>query len=611
MREMWRAMGTQRWRLAAAALFGVIAAASTVALLGTSGWLISYAAELPPVLSLSVAAVMVRSFALSRSVFRYLERLVGHDAAFRGLTDLRVTIYERLERLSPVGLLRFGRGDLLARLVADVDAALDLPLRVVLPWVQAALVSAATVAFLAWLVPGGPADPAVSGLPGAGFALGIVLVMGLVVVPWIVARIAARTERRLAPTRGALSASVVSSLDGAADLLAFGAVDAALADIGRRDTELTVVAKRESAGLGLGVGLSTALQGLAVVACLVAAIPAVVDGRIGPAWLAVAALLPLAAYDIVATLPTSALAYQRVRGSAERLNEVLNAPDPVHDPREAEPLPRPPLPLRCRGLEASWPGGSAEPPLSGRTDEPVLRGVDLDLAAGERVAVVGPSGAGKSTLAMVLLRFLDYSGSVELSGTELRALDGDAVREEIGLLTQDAHIFDTSVRENLHLGDPRATDDELRAVLARVGLAGWLTHLPRGLDTDLGPHGAAISGGERQRLALARLLLADRRLLVLDEPTEHLDPQTADALTDDLMTVTSGRSTLLITHRLRGLDRVDRIVVLIAGQVRAVGTHDELVAQGGWYAERWSAEQERGDLAALIEGIPAGTALVR
>lgn len=587
MREMWRAMGTQRWRLAAAALFGVIAAASTVALLGTSGWLISYAAELPPVLSLSVAAVMVRSFALSRSVFRYLERLVGHDAAFRGLTDLRVRIYERLEQLSPVGLLRFGRGDLLARLVADVDAALDLPLRVVLPWVQAALVSAATVAFLAWLV------------PGAGLALGIVLVIGLVIVPWIVARIAARTERRLAPTRGALSASVVDSLDGAADLLAFGAVDAALADIDRRDAELTAVAKRESAGLGLGVGLSTALQGLAVVACLVAAIPAVVDGRIGPAWLAVAALLPLAAYDIVATLPTSALAYQRVRGSAERLNEVLDAPDPVHDPREAAPVPRPPLPLRCRGLHAAW------------TDEPVLRGVDLELGSGERVAIVGPSGAGKSTLAMVLLRFLDYSGSVELSGTQLRALDGDAVREEVGLLTQDAHIFDTTVRENLHLGAPRATDDELRAVLARVGLAGWLTHLPRGLDTDLGPHGAAISGGERQRLALARLLLAERRLLVLDEPTEHLDPQAADALTDDLLAVTAGRSTLLITHRLRGLDRVDRVVVLIAGQVRAVGTHDELVAQGGWYAERWRSEQERGDLAALIEGIPAGTALVR
>jgi len=587
MRAMWRAMGTQRWRLATAAFFGVIAAASTVALMGTSGWLISYAAEMPPVLSLSIAAVMVRSFALSRSVFRYLERLLGHDAAFRGLTDLRVTIYERLERLSPVGLLRFGRGDLLARLVADVDAALDLPLRVVLPWVQGAVVSAATVAFLAWLV------------PGAGLALGIILVIGLVVVPWIVALIAARTERRLAPTRGALSASVVSSLEGAADLLAFGAVDAALADIGRRDAELTAVAKRESAGLGLGVGLSTALQGAAVVACLVAAIPAVVDGRLGAAWLAVAALLPLAAYDVVATLPSSALAYQRVRGSAARLNEVLNAPDPVHDPREPVALPHPPLPLRCRGLHAAW------------TDEPVLRGVDLDLAAGERVAIVGPSGAGKSTLAMVLLRFLGYSGAVELSGAELRALAGDAVREEVGLLTQDAHVFDTTVRENLRLGAPRATDDELRAVLARVGLAGWLTHLPSGLDTGLGPHGAAISGGERQRLALARLLLADRTLLVLDEPTEHLDPQTADALTEDLITVTAGRSTLLITHRLRGLDRVDRVVVLIAGQVRAVGTHDELVAQGGWYAERWRAEAERADLGALTHSIPAGSALVR
>ena len=587
MRQMWRAMSLQRGRLAAAALFGVIAAASTVALLGTSGWLISYAAELPPVLSLSVAAVMVRSFALSRSVFRYLERLVGHDAAFRGLTELRVRIYDRLERLAPAGLMRFGRGDLLARLVADVDAALDLPLRVVLPWVQAALVSAATVAFLAWLV------------PGAGLALGVVLVIGLVVVPWLVARLATRTERRLAPTRGALSASVVTSLDGAADLLAFGAVDAALADIDRRDAQLTAVARRESAGLGLGAGLSTALQGAAVVACLVAAIPVVTEGRIGPAWLAVAALLPLAVYDIVATLPASALAYQRVRGSAARLNEVLDSPDPVHDPRDPVPLPHPPTPLACRGLVAAW------------TDEPVLRGIDLDVASGERVAIVGPSGAGKSTLAMVVMRFLGYDGDVSLDGRQLREIDGDAVREEVGWLTQDAHVFDTTVRENLHLGDPHASDDELRAVLARVGLAGWLTHLPRGLDADLGPHGASISGGERQRLALARLLLAERSLLVLDEPTEHLDPLAADELTDDLLAVTAGRSTLLITHRLRGLDRVDRIVVLIAGQVRAVGTHAELIAQGGWYAERWRSEQERGDLAALMAAIPAGTALVR
>jgi len=193
----------------------------------------------------------------------------------------------------------------------------------------------------------------------------------------------------------------------------------------------------------------------------------------------------------------------------------------------------------------------------------------------------------------------------------LSALVGDEVRDEVGLLTQDAHIFDTSVRENLHLGDPRASDDQLRAVLARVGLAAWLTHLPRGLDADLGPHGDAMSGGERQRLALARLLLAERRLLVLDEPTEHLDPRAADELTDDVLAVTAGCSTLLITHRLRGLDRVDRVVVVIAGQVRAVGSHAELVAQGGWYSERWRAEQERGDLAALMETIPEGTAAVR
>lgn len=589
VRRLWQSMSAQRPLLALAALLGFIAAASSVALLGTSGWLISYAAQMPPVLALSVAAVMVRAFALSRSVFRYLERIVGHDAAFRGLTGLRVAVYQRLEALAPVGLARFSRGDLLARLVADVDAAMDLPLRVVLPWAQAALVSLATVAFLAWLV------------PGSGLVLGIVLLLGLVAVPWLVARVAARAERRLAPARGDLSGAVVASLEGSADLLAFGATDAALADIQRRDVELTGIARRESSGLGIGAGLGVLLQGAAVIGCLALAMPAVTSGQIGPAWLAVAALLPLAAYDVVMSLPTSAIAFQRVRASADRVAEVLDSPLPVSDPDRPSPPPTAPLVIDCAGLHARW---SPDADLT-------LRGVDLRLGLRERVAVVGPSGAGKSTLAAVLLKFLSYDGTATLGGRSIADLDGDEVRRDIGLLGQDSHVFDTTVRDNLRLGRPEASDDDLRAALERVRLGPWLDALPRGLDSELGPRGTAMSGGERQRLALARLLLADRTVLVLDEPTEHLDPETADALTEDLLDVTRDRSTLLITHRLRGLESVDRIVVLIHGQVRAEGTHAELVAEGGWYADRWTAETEQGDLASLAAAIPPGTALTR
>ncbi|MEZ5117797.1 MAG: thiol reductant ABC exporter subunit CydC [Candidatus Nanopelagicales bacterium] len=587
VRRVWDAMRAQRRELALAAFVGFLASASAVALLGFSVWLVATASTQPPVLSLSVAAASVRAFALGRAVFRYAERLVGHDAAFRGLTGLRVAVYERLERLAPVGLARFTRGDLLARLVADVDTALDLPLRVVLPWAQAVLVSAITVAFVAWV------------LPTAGLILGVALVLGLAAVPWLAARTGARAEARLAPARGELSAAVVSTLRGTPDLLAYGATGQALRRTGGLDDELTGLARREAAALGSAAGIGTLVQGLAVVLTLLAAVPAVGDGRLEPVWLAVVALLPLAAYDVLATLPSSALALQRVRGSGERIAEVVDAPVPVHEPDRPAAVPTGPYAVATTGLVARWRDDGA----------PALRGVDLALAPGERVAVVGPSGAGKSTLAAVLLRFLDYQGSARLAGTELSELEGDDVRAVVGLLGQDAHVFDTTVAGNLRLAAPQADDEVLTAALDRVGLGPWLRALPGGLEGEVGEFGHRMSGGERQRLALARLLLADRAVLVLDEPTEHLDPQTADALGDVLLDVTEGRTTLLVTHRLRGLERVDRVVVLVDGRVAEAGPHEALVAGDGWYARRWEAEREQLDLAALTAAVPPGTAV--
>jgi ATP-binding cassette subfamily C protein CydCD len=590
VRAMWREMHPQRRELALAGLLGSIAAISAVALLGTSGYLISRAAEMPPVLTLSVAAVLVRTFALSRSIARYLERLVGHDAAFRGLTSLRVTVYASLRRLTPASLAAFGRGDLLQRLVADVDTALDLPLRVVLPWVQAVVVGAASVAFLAWL------------LPPTAALIGVLVLVALVLVPWFTARVGARAAERSAPAKAGLTASVVEALDATPDLAAFGAVSSTIHAVRARDDRVTALAGRESFALGLGAGASTVVQGAAVAGSLLIAVPAVVDEALAPVWLAVAALLPLALFDVLATLPAAATAYQKVRSSAVRLEEVTGAPAAAADPSAtpAATLPDGFPGLSLHGVHARWPGRAVD----------TLTDVDLAWAPGERIAVVGPSGSGKSTLAAVLLGFLPYEGSFAVGGVEARDVDGDDLRARVGVLSQRAHVFGTSIADNVRLGDPTADDARVMAALDAARLGEWVRSLPDGASTLVGSFGTTISGGEGQRLALARLLLAERPAVILDEPTEHLDAATAAGLAHTLADALAGRGVLLITHRIADLViGVDRILVIQEGRITQAGTHEALVGEPGWYAEQWSQEAQGADLAALLERLPVGRAV--
>ena len=259
--------------------------------------------------------------------------------------------------------------------------------------------------------------------------------------------------------------------------------------------------------------------------------------------LAVLALMPLAVHEVFSGLAPAAQEIPRLRSASARVADVLSRPEPVTEPARPAPRPGPPYDITVRGLTARWAAGQGVEP-------DVLRGADLDLPAGCRVAVTGPSGSGKTTLAMVLLRFLDPAGgTVTLGGTDITALDSDQVRSVIGLCAQDAHIFDSTLRENLRLARPDAGDDELAEALRRARLGDWVASLPRGLDTEVGEHGARLSGGQRQRLALARVLLADFPVVILDEPAEHLDEPTAEALTADLLAATAGRTVLLITHR--------------------------------------------------------------
>jgi ATP-binding cassette subfamily C protein CydC len=551
-----------RGELVLAVLAGAAAVGCGVALLAVSGFMLARASEHPSIAAISVAVVAVRGLSVGRAVSRYSERLAAHGVAFRILASIRVRIYRRLERLAPAGLGAFRSGDLLARLISDVDATQDLFIRGVAPPLAAALVGAGAVAVGLVIL-----------APAAGvIALG--LLAGGIAVPALAVAASRRAARMTAPARGDLGAAVTDLLAGAAELHAFGAQDTALAAVGAADQKLTGLARRSAVAAGLGSGLMVAVSGLTLWGVLLLGVHAVADGALTRVPLAVITLTALAAFEAVTVLPEAALQLAAARASATRIGAVLDAPDPVTEPGRPRPLPGVPWPVRLRGVAVRYQPGA---PLA-------LDGLDLDLGPGRRVALLGPNGAGKSTVAAVLLRFCDVAGgTVTLGGADLASYAADDVRTVIGGCPQDPHIFDATVRDNLRLARPGAGDAELAAAAAQARLLPWIESLPRGWDTRVGARGAALSGGERQRLALARALLADPDLMILDEPTAHLDPEAAAALTADLLDVTAGRATLLITHDLSGLDQVDEIVVLDRGHVVQRGAHRELIHADGPY----------------------------
>ncbi|HUB21403.1 MAG TPA: thiol reductant ABC exporter subunit CydC [Streptosporangiaceae bacterium] len=551
LRLLRLALGSRplRGRLLLAVAAGAAATGCGVALLAVSGFLLARASQHPSILAISAAVVAVRALSAGRGLSRYLERLASHDAAFRVLADVRVRIYRRVERLAPAGLAAFSSGDLLTRLVSDVDATQDLFIRGIAPPLAAALVGAgAVIACLLILAPAGAALAA--GLLAAGIG-----------VPVLTARTARGAARRLAPARGHLAATFTDLVAGAGELQAYGAEQAALASVAAADADLTRQARRNAAASGLGAGLSSAVAGLTLWGVLLLGVAATGDGALGRVPLAVLTLTALASFEAVTVLPAAAVQIGQARVSARRITAVLDAPDPVHEPATPRPVPDGPISVRLRGVQVRY-----------RPDGPAaLDGVDLDLPPGRRVTLTGPNGAGKSTVASVLLRFTDVTaGTVTLNGQDLASYAADDVRTRIGGCPQDPHIFDASLRDNLRLARPGASDQQLADVAARVRLLDWVESLPRGWDTPVGAHGAALSGGQRQRLALARALLADPALVILDEPTAHLDPPTGRALLSDLLAATAGRTVLLITHDPDELDDVDQIIVLDGGKVAQV-----------------------------------------
>jgi thiol reductant ABC exporter CydC subunit len=567
--------GRGQKRLLAACCLGVLALGSGIGLIACAAWLISAAALQPPLVTLTVAIVGVRVFALSKAGLRYAERLVSHDSAFRMLAGVRRRFVAALEPLSPGALPAYHRGDLLARVVSDVDGLQDLPLRVLQPVVVAAGTAALAVGLVG------------SSLPSSAAVLAVTLATAAVAAPAATSWANRRAEARLATARAELSTSVVTLLNARADLVAYGAAAQHLAQLRALDAGLTQIARSWALAAGVGAGLSVLCAGAAVWGALRLGTSAVRDGNISGVVLAVIILVPLAAFEGVQGLPTAMLAYSRSRHGGQRVVELMDTPAPVAEPVGSAELERASIwPISLRRAGARWPGSPSSAPAA-------VGGLDLELTPGRTVAVVGESGSGKTTVSAMLLRFIELnSGSYHVGGMDARDVRGDEIRRMVGLCAQDAHIFDSTIRENLRLARPGCDDETLRAALRRVRLLDWVDGLPEGLATHVGECGGRLSQGERQRISLARALLADFPAIVFDEPTANLDHPTANALVRDLLTATADRATVLITHRLAALDLVDEIIVLADGVVTERGRHDQLVLAGGFYTRAWEFEHD-------------------
>ena len=553
VRRLLRASRPGWGRLSLAALAGFGAAGAGIGLTATSAWLISRAAEHPPVLYLMVAIVAVRALGLARGLFRYAERLVGHDAALRVLGDLRATVYARLTRVIPAAATDLRSGDLAARFVADVDAALDVLIRVVLPYTVTVLVALGSIVLLGTL------------LPAAGLVIAIGLGVVVIGTPLLHDAVSRRTDRATAALRGQLTAETVGLLQDLPDLVAYHGTEERLVGLSRTAERLRAATSRTSAAAGATDALSTAVAGVCATLGLALSAAAVHDHRLHPVVVAVIVLTPLAVFEAVSGLPMAAAELRTGRAALVRVFAIADRADPVPDPPTPLPIPVGRYELRLNGVDARW---SSDGPI-------VLSMVDLVLPVGSRTVIVGESGGGKSTIAALLVRFLDpVAGSVTLGGTDLRAFTGAQVRSVVGLVDEDAYLFDTTIAGNLRVGRPDATDAQLRAALAAAHLGDWVDGLPRGLDTLVGEHGARCSGGQRRRLALARALLADVRVLILDEPTEHLDEPTAAKITAELLGAAGDRTVVLISHRAAALDQADQIVRVAAGRVTSVQTAD-------------------------------------
>jgi ATP-binding cassette, subfamily C, bacterial CydCD len=564
-------------------LLGFVTVGSSIGLMAASAWIIATAALHPSIAVLQVAIVGVRFFGIARGVFRYLERLASHQVTFRVLARLRVWFYAALEPLAPARLMQYRSGDLLSRIVADIGTLENFYIRAVAPPLVALLVAGLMWVFL------GSFDPRL--------ALVVIMLMLLAGagLPLLSQMLSRQPGRRMVAIRADLNAALVDVVQGTADLIAFGAGAAQVRQVRSLSAALGSGQMQLAAVNGLNTALGSLLTSLAVIAVLALAIPLVTAGRIAEVSLAVLALATAASFEAFLPLPLAAQFLENSLAAARRLFEVVDVGGlafqsaGVYETGSEAALSvsltkAPSVSIEVSHLTLRYAPG----------EPPALDDITFGVPAGGCVAIVGASGAGKSTLANALLRFWDpEAGEIRLNGRDLRDVAPESVRQQIGVVAQHTHLFNATIGDNLRLSRPDASQAEIEAAVRAAQIHDWISSLAEGYDTWVGEQGLRLSGGERQRLAIARALLKNAPVLILDEPTANLDTATERDLLAALAPLMVGRTTLIITHRLVGLERADKILVFERGRIVERGRHEMLLRRAGAYRRMWDLQRQQ------------------
>jgi len=571
--------------IALSVLLGFLTVGSSIGLLATSAWTIAGAALQPSIAELQVAIVGVRFFGIARGIFRYAERLASHQVTLRVLGAIRVWFYATIEPLAPARLASYRSGDLLARIISDVGILENFYVRAVAPPLVALLTAALTAALLAGFHPSLVAP-----------VLALQALLGIV-VPLAAAALGRAPGRELTDARARLSEAVVEGVQGAADVLAYRAEARTAGLVRTHGRQVTGAQGRLAALSATSNAAGTLITWAAVAAVLAVAVPLVRAGHLPGMMLAVLALLTAASFEAVLPLGAAAQTVETSIAAARRLAQVAGQAPTATEVKGARQAMSAPLP-------APASASPAQPPPAIRFSEVVLRydaaqppaldHVTLHVPPGGLLTVVGASGAGKSTVANALLGLWPYqAGEIRIDGCELRMLHPEELRGMIGVVMQRSYLFNASIRTNLLLARPGATDAEIGAAAERAQLHRFIRTLPAGYDTVIGENGVQLSGGERQRLAIARALLKDAPILVLDEPTAALDRTTAAEVWQALEPLMQGRTTLLITHLLDHSQERGQVAVMDRGAVVEIGSHRELLAARGLYRRLWDQQQHQ------------------
>jgi len=555
--------------LASAAL-GTFTIASSIALMGASAWIISMAALHPNVAVLQVAIVGVRTFGITRGVSRYFERLVSHNLTFKILTRLRVWFYESMVPLAPARIMDFRAGDLLSRIISDIKTLEDFYIRSIAPPIVATLVGIGTGIFLAQYQ------------PILGLVLGGLFLVSGLFVPLLIRWLARKPGQDLVESRTELSGNLLDFVSGLPDLMVYGQTVEKQDQIRSLDGKYHKAQLRLSRISGLNAGLLIFFSNLGMWLIMILAIPLIQSGELPGVILAALALITLSAFEAVQPLPQAMETLSSSLVAGERLFEVLDAEPAVIDPVAPQAFPAE-ISIHSKDLEFTYPG----------SDNPALKAIDFEIEEGKTIAIVGPSGSGKTTLGNLLLRFWGgYSGKISLGEEKIpiASLSQEEIRENISVISQGDALFQDSIKNNIALGKPGADLSQIIQAAKKARIHDLIKGLPDGYDTQIGERAQGFSAGEAQRISIARAVLKDAPLFLLDEPTANLDPVTEKAILDTLFGILAGKTALLITHRLAGLEKADRILVLVGGKIVERGTEQELLSNNGCYRTMWATQ---------------------